>query len=411
MRLKENGLSVRFNGQECPFPNSAFILQPSKVSRVPPHIRAWVEIDLGRLELNVANVRAALPGHLSYIAVVKADAYGHGLDPIVSRLMRAGADVFAVANLGEAAAIREVGRGWPILVLSALLPGEESQAVALDVMPTVSSAEEIDRLENAAERAKRLLQVHLKIDTGMGRLGVWHPDAPRLYERLRASRHLRLAGIFTHFACADSDKEFTAAQRQLFLRVLHGLPGWDDAPRLIHADNSAGLHSFAREGPFNGARVGLLQFGVRRHPRSLLAAVDVEPVLSFHTRLSLVKRLPARTGISYGQTYTLDRETRIGILAAGYGDGIPTALSNIGHVILRGRKCRILGRVTMDQTVVDLTEVPDAAPGDVATLIGRQAEESLTANEFANQSNQIPWEAFCAITRRVHRFYRSDTVV
>lgn len=381
------------------------------MSRVPPHIRAWVEIDLGRLELNVANVRAALPGHLSYVAVVKADAYGHGLDPIVGRLMRAGADVFAVANLGEAAAIREVGRGWPILVLSALLPGEESQALALDVMPTVSSSGEIERLERAAERAKRLLQVHLKIDTGMGRLGVWHPDTRRLYDRLRASPHLRLAGIFTHFACADSDPEFTARQRQLFLRVLRELPGWDDAPRLIHADNSAGLHSFAREGPFNGARVGLLQFGVRRHPRSLLAAVEVEPVLSFHTRLSLVKTLPANTGISYGQTHHLERETRIGVLAAGYGDGIPTALSNLGHVLLHGHKCRILGRVTMDQTIIDLSEVPEAEAGDTVTLIGKQGSAVLTANEFANQSNQIPWEAFCAITRRVHRFYRSDTAM
>lgn len=381
------------------------------MTRVPPHIRAWVEIDLGRLELNVANVRAALPNHLSYIAVVKADAYGHGLEPIVGRLMRAGADVFAVANLGEAAAIREVGRGWPILVLSALLPGEEGQAVALDVMPTISSLDEIERLERAADRARRVLQVHLKIDTGMGRLGVWHPQARQVYDRLRASRGLKLAGIFTHFACADSDPDFTARQRKLFLNVLGSLPGWDDAPRLIHADNSAGLHSFSREGPFNGARVGLLQFGVRRHPRSLLAAVDVEPVLSFHTRLSLIKTLPAQTGISYGLTFRLERETRVGVLAAGYGDGIPTALSNVGHVIVRGHKCPILGRVTMDQTVIDLSNVTEATPGDVATLIGTQEDINLTAAEFALQSNQIPWEAFCAITRRVHRFYRSDTAM
>ncbi len=381
------------------------------MNRVPPHIRAWVEIDLGRLELNVANVRAALPNHLSYIAVVKADAYGHGLEPIVGRLMRAGVDVFAVANLGEAAAIREVGRGWPILVLSALLPGEEGQAVALDVMPTISSLEEIQRLEKAAERARKVLQVHLKIDTGMGRLGVWHPHTRAVYDQLRASRHLKLAGIFTHFACADSDPEFTADQRSLFLKVLHSLPDWDDTPRLIHADNSAGLHSFSREGPFNGARVGLLQFGVRRHPRSLLAAVEVEPVLSFHTRITLIKELPARTGISYGLTYRLEKASRVGILAAGYGDGIPTALSNVGHVIIHGKKCPILGRVTMDQTVVDISEVPEAVPGDIATLIGSQEAVSLTAAEFARQSNQIPWEAFCAITRRVHRFYRSDTAL
>ncbi|MFP4281865.1 MAG: alanine racemase [Opitutales bacterium] len=384
---------------------------PPAPMRIPPEIRAWVEIDLGRLELNVAEVRAALPPHLRYVAVVKADAYGHGLEPIVGRLMRAGVDVFAVANLVEAAAIREVGQGWPILVLSALLPGEESQAVQLDVMPTVSSEGEVERLEAAARRAGKTLGVHLKIDTGMGRLGVWHPHAPALYQKIRDAHHLRLAGLFTHFAASDSDPAFTAAQRELFLRTLERLPGWDDAPRLLHADNSAGLESFTHDGPFNGARVGLLQFGVSPHPGSLLAKVATQPVLTFHTRLSLIKDLPAGQTVSYGRTHRLERDTRVGILAAGYGDGIPTALSNRGRVLVRGHSCRILGRVTMDQTIVDLSAVPAAQPGDTATLIGAQSEEFVTAREFAFQSHQIPWEAFCAITGRVARFYRSDTAL
>lgn len=379
--------------------------------RIPPHIRAWVEIDLGRLELNVAQVRAALPPYLSYIAVVKADAYGHGLEPIVGRLMRAGVDVFAVANLVEAAAIREVGRGWPILVLSALLPGEESQAVQLGVMPTVSSIDEVRRLDEAARAIGRPVRVHLKIDTGMGRLGVWHPDAGRVYEAIREAAQLELAGIYTHFAASNSDAEFTAQQRRLFLDTLAGLPGWDDQPRLIHADNSAGLESFAVDGPFNGARVGLLQFGVNPHPGSLLAKVPTAPVLTFHTRVSLIKDLPAGEGVSYGRTHRLARDSRLGILAAGYGDGVPTALSNRGRVLVRGRSCRILGKVTMDQTVVDLTDVPDAARGDTATLIGEQDGETISAREFAFESHQIPWEAFCAITSRVARFYRADTGV
>jgi len=379
--------------------------------RIPPHIRAWVEIDLGRLELNVAQVRAALPPYLSYIAVVKADAYGHGLEPIVGRLMRAGVDVFAVANLVEAAAIREVGRGWPILVLSALLPGEESQAVQLGVMPTVSSIDEVRRLDEAARAIGRPVRVHLKIDTGMGRLGVWHPDAGRVYGAIRETAQLELAGIYTHFAASNSDAEFTAQQRRLFLDTLAGLPGWDDQPRLIHADNSAGLESFAVDGPFNGARVGLLQFGVNPHPGSLLAKVPTAPVLTFHTRVSLIKDLPAGEGVSYGRTHRLARDSRLGILAAGYGDGVPTALSNRGRVLVRGRSCRILGKVTMDQTVVDLTDVPDAARGDTATLIGEQDGETISAREFAFESHQIPWEAFCAITSRVARFYRADTGV
>jgi alanine racemase len=379
--------------------------------RIPPHIRAWVEIDLGRLELNVAQVRAALPPYLSYIAVVKAEAYGHGLEPIVGRLMRAGVDVFAVANLGEAASIREVGRGWPILVLSALLPGEETIAAQLGVMPTVSSLEEVRRLDRAAAQARCRLGVHLKIDTGMGRLGIWHPRAREVYEEIRDARHLRLAGIYTHFAASNSDRTFTAAQRGLFLQTLQALPGWDDEPRLIHADNSAGLESFPAGGPFNGARVGLLQFGVNPHPGSLLACVQTAPVLTFHTRVSLVKELPAGVSVSYGRTHQLERDTRLGVLAAGYGDGIPTALSNRGRVLVRGHSCRILGRVTMDQTMVDLSEVPDARPGDTATLIGEQDGEAISAREFAFESHQIPWEAFCAITGRVARFYRADTAV
>jgi len=377
--------------------------------RIPPHIRAWVEIDLGRLEANVARVRTALPDHLSYIAVVKAEAYGHGLDPIVSRLMRAGADLFAVANLGEAAAIRELGRGWPILVLGALLPGEEKHAIALGVTTTISSLQEVERLGAAARKARKELGVHLKIDTGMGRVGVWHPEAEGVYNAIRAHPNLKLEGIFTHFANSNIDPKLTSEQRRIFLACLKKLKDWDDCPRLIHADNSAGIRSFNRASPFNGARVGLLQFGVSPHPGSLLSSVGVSPVLSFHTRISLIKTLPRGHGISYGSTHKLSRKTKIGVLAAGYGDGIPTALSNLGSVLVHGIKCPIIGRVTMDQTIVDLNKVAEAEIGDTATLIGQQGEAEITASTFSTQSKQIPWEAFCAITARVHRFYRSDT--
>lgn len=379
--------------------------------RIPSHIRAWVEIDLGRLEANVATVRTALPKHLQYIAVVKADAYGHGLEPVVERLMRAEVDVFAVANLAEANTIREIGKGWPILVLSALLPGEETQAIQLGVMPTVSSIGEVERLQNATAKLKRNIRVQLKIDTGMGRLGVLPADAREVFLAIRRSSHLQLAGLSTHFADSNADPAYTTVQRELFLKTLKGLNGWDDTPRLVHADNSAGLDTFPPGGPFNGARVGLLQFGVSPHPGSLLATVRTLPVLTFHTRLSLIKSLPKGHSVSYGRTHRLSKETRVGILAAGYGDGIPTAFSNSGHVLLRGKRCAILGRVTMDQTVIDLGDLPEAAVGDTATLIGDQGSEAITAREFAFSSHQIPWEAFCAITGRVARFYKTDTAL
>lgn len=379
--------------------------------RIPPHIRAWVEIDLGRLEANVATVRAALPKHLQYIAVVKADAYGHGLEAVVERLMRADVDVFAVANLAEANTIREIGKGWPILVLSALLPGEETQAVQLGVMPTVSSEGEVQRLQQAASKLGRPLGVHLKIDTGMGRLGALPTDAGNVYQAISSSSHLQLAGISTHFADSNADPDYTATQRERFLHTLNELNPPADNLLLVHADNSAGLDTFPPGGSFNGARVGLLQFGVSPHPGSLLATVRTLPVLTFHTRLSLIKTLPKGHTVSYGRTHQLSKETRIGILAAGYGDGIPTAFSNTGHILLRGQKCPILGRVTMDQTMIDLSSVPNPEVGDTATLIGEQSPHAITAREFAFSSHQIPWEAFCAITGRVARFYRTDTAL
>tara|TARA_B110000438_G_scaffold53133_1_gene53336 strand:- start:853 stop:1995 length:1143 start_codon:yes stop_codon:yes gene_type:complete len=379
--------------------------------RIPPHIRAWVEIDLGRLEANVATVRTALPKHLQYIAVVKADAYGHGLEAVVERLMRADVDVFAVANLSEANTIREIGTGWPILVLSALLPGEETQAVQLGIMQTVSSEGEVHRLQRAACKFKKPVRVHLKIDTGMGRLGVLPAAASGVYQAICNSSHLELAGISTHFADSNADPDYTAIQRERFLKTLNVLNHSDANDQLVHADNSAGLDTFPPGGPFNGARVGLLQFGVSPHPGSLLATVRTLPVLTFHTRLSLIKTLPEGHSVSYGRTHQLSKETRIGVLSAGYGDGIPTAFSNSGHILLRGQKCPILGRVTMDQTMIDLSAVPEAEVGDTATLIGDQGAHAITAREFAFSSHQIPWEAFCAITGRVARFYRTDTAL
>jgi alanine racemase len=340
--------------------------------------RCWAEIDLAALERNLRRIRATLPAPMRYVAVVKADAYGHGLHQVAARLMHAGADLFAVANLVEARALRELGSGWPILVLSPLLPFEDQAAVELEVALTVSSAAEVARFEAAAARRERTLDVHLKIDTGMGRVGVWHPEAGEVYAAIRAAAHLRLGGIYTHFASPDDDPAFTGRQRRDFLAALDQCPGWADDSPLIHADNSTGLETIESGGPFNAVRVGLLQFGVLPHPHSLLAQVHAEPVFSFHTRIGLVKHLPAGTGISYGRTHRLTRPSRVAVLTAGYGDGIPRALSNRGRVLIHSQACPILGRVTMDQTIVDVTDVPgELTPGEPAVLVGRQGEAEI----------------------------------
>src|SRR3990172_1972077 len=206
-------------------------------------LRCWAAIDLAALERNVKLIRASLPEHIKYVAVVKADAYGHGLYQTATRLMHAGADLFAVANIAEAAAIREIGPGWPILVLSPLLPQEDRHVVDYDLIATVSTIDEVDRLEAAAGSVGRAIGVHLKIDTGMGRIGVWHEEAGPLFARLRSARHVRLEGVFTHFSSADDDPAFTEEQRHRFLTALRPISAEDLTRLLVHADNSAGLET------------------------------------------------------------------------------------------------------------------------------------------------------------------------
>lgn len=379
-------------------------------------LRCWVEIDLGALERNLRNIRAALPPWIRYVAVVKADAYGHGMAQTVTRLMHAGADMFAVANIGEAAEIRELGSGWPILVLSALLPAEDSQIIDYNVIPAVSSAGEVERFATLAKSANRVIKIHLKIDTGMGRLGVWHEEAASLARLILSKPELSLEGVFTHFSSADADAEFTALQRETFLATLAACEGLPLGRLLIHADNSAGIDSLGRDSPFNAVRVGLLQFGVRPYPGSLLGQIRVEPVLSFHSRIGLIKELPAGTPISYNRTHYLKRPTRTGVLTAGYADGVPTSLSNRADVLIKGKRCPILGRVTMDQIIIDLTDVPSAQVGEKATFIGIQSGEkgeqnAIGVEEFSGRAGQIPWEVFVSITKRVHRVYRIDSGV
>lgn len=382
------------------------------MNQVPDKLRAWAAINLGALERNLKAIRQAMPDYLQYISVVKANAYGHGLAPVVTRLMRAEADAFAVANLEEASQLREVGTGWPILILSVLLPGEYEEAIRLDVRAIVSSVEEVRNMDRLAAKQGKTFGVHLKVDTGMGRLGVWYEGFPELYRALGESTNLRMEGLCTHFSSADSDPVFTGKQRDRFLQCLESVPVDLRQNLLIHADNSAGIESFPDNGPFNAARVGLLQFGVRPSPGSLLKKALTEPVLSFHTRVGLIKELPADTPISYGQTHRLHARSRLAVLTAGYADGLSTAISNRGQVILKDTLCPILGRVTMDQTIVDVTHLSEPPQiGETATFIGSSANSAISASQYAEWSNQIEWEALCSLSARTQRIYRTDTAI
>jgi alanine racemase len=373
-------------------------------------LRCWAEIDLAALERNLRLIRASLPPHIRYVAVVKADAYGHGLQHVAARLMHAGADLFGVANITEAAQLRELGPGWPILLLSPLLPDEDRFVAEYDVAATVSTADEVARLDAAGRTAGRPISVHLKIDTGMGRLGVWHLEAPQLHRRIAGSPHLRLAGVFTHFASPDDDPGFTKEQRRRFLSALDACGISERAAEglYVHADNSAAIETMPGASPFNAVRIGLLQFGILPHPGSFLSQVRTEPVFSFRTRVGVVKRLPAGTTVSYGRTRTLTRASTVAVLCAGYGDGITRSVSNRASVLIGGARCPVLGRVTMDQTVVDVTGVPGAACGDEAVIVGRQGSGEISIGEFSRWAETIPWETLCSVTKRVPRVYRTS---
>ena len=369
-----------------------------------PKLRCWAEIDLSAFERNLKSIQSALPKSMRYVAVVKADAYGHGVPQMVRRLMQSGVDCFAVANVAEAAEIRHMGAGWPILILSPLLPEEDRRLIDYDLTATVSTVDECERLNALAIQRTTSIKVHLKVDTGMGRLGVWHAEALALLEQIRRMSGLRLEGIYTHFSSADSDPAFTETQRDRFLTLIERAP---DLPKdlLIHADNSSGLDSLREDSPFNAVRIGLLQFGVPPYPESALGRVAVEPIFSFRTRVGLIKPLPAGTDISYGRTHQLGRDSRIAVLTAGYGDGIPLTLSNRGCVLLHGRRLPILGRVTMDQTIIDVTDCAEAQVGDQVTLIGADGGQLISTPEFSEEAKTIPWETLCSITKRVTRVY------
>jgi alanine racemase len=381
---------------------------PSRIPLSLSAYRCWAEIDLSALRGNLAWIRHRVGPEKKIITVVKADAYGHGLKQIAALLMQSGTDIFGVANLAEAQTIRSVGRGWPILMLGACLPHEVEIAVRDGVMPTISSLTEARAFEVAAARQKKVVAVHVKVDTGMGRLGVAVTDAVDLVKRMRTLRHLSVTGLYTHFASAEDDRAFSREQRRRFDSVIAGLRTQKLLPPLIHAQNSAALlHELVGEG--NVVRPGLLVYGILPPGRRRLGKVSdshLHAALSLKCRVSLVKEIPRGTLLSYGGTFKAARRMRVATLTAGYGDGYPRAASNRAEVLVHGHRCRVLGRVTMDQTLVDVSQLKRVRPGDEAVLVGWQGRKEITATELAAWCGTVPWEILTGITYRVPRVYR-----
>jgi alanine racemase len=364
-----------------------------------------VEVDLDALRHNVAAIRRRIGPEVKLMAVVKADAYGHGLGQVGSTLMQCGVDAFGVANLSEALQLRQVGgSGWPILFFGSALPFEVETMVEQDITPTISAVEEARLFDEEAQRLGKKVGVHVEIDTGMGRVGFWHENAVEQILQITALHHLRIEALYTHFPSADENLDETRRELALFLKIVETLKSQGVEIPLLHAANSAATLEFP-EARLAMVRPGLLLYGICAKQRH---AGEFRPLLSFKARIAYVKDVAAGRTISYGQTFTAEKPMRIATVTAGYADGYSRHLSNKSEVLVGGRRCPVVGRVTMDQIMVDVTDTAEVQCGDEVVFVGEQDGASITASEVAGWEDTIPWEVLCGITKtaRVPRIYR-----
>jgi alanine racemase len=366
----------------------------------------WAEVDLDAVRANVRTL-AELAAPAALMAVVKADGYGHGALPVARVALDAGATWLGVALVEEGAELRAAGIDAPILVLSEPPPAAAPAVVALGLTPVAYTPVGIEALAKAiaqADGAERL-PVHLKVDTGMHRVGCDVADARALAESIATRDELRLEGVLTHLAVADElDNPYTAEQLDSFDGVLDALRNSGVAFDLVHAANSAGLLAFGDRARFDLVRCGIAVYGVPPAP-ALAERARLRPAMALKARVSHVKTLPAGARLSYGLRYTMPRDGTVATVPVGYADGVPRALSDGGgEVIVRGRRHPMAGTVTMDQLMVDVGDAP-VEVGDEVVLIGRDGEAEVSADEWAERLGTINYEIVCSIGRRVPRSY------
>lgn len=375
--------------------------------------RTWAEIDLEALANNLRWIRYGMGDGFGVITVVKADAYGHGLRQIAGRLMQSGTDALGVANLAEAAVVRRAGRGWPILMLGACYgKAEFEELCGNNVTAAISSEGEASELSAVARRLGTQIPAHLKIDTGMSRLGVAPEFCLRLAQRLAALPGLRLDGVFTHLSSAEDDEAFTRNQVEQFRHCVRLLRQNGLSPRQVHIMNSGGIAY--GPAPFgNMVRPGLLVYGIVP-PGKRRIKVNwthrLQPALSLKTKVGLIKKIGPGTPVSYGGKFVSADTRKIATICAGYGDGLLRSGSGRLHMLARGRRCPVLGNITMDQTMLDVTAVPEIQRGDEVVILGKQGQETITASEAAACCDTIPWEILTSITQRVPRIYQGVAV-
>ena len=372
-------------------------------------IRSTVaDVDLDAIASNVEAIHTRSKAEV--IAVVKADAYGHGAEAVAETCFEAGAVMVAVATIEEGLALREGGVNGPILVLLGSTESSEvAHAVAQELVLVVWDVERARAISEAAGALRRITRVHFKVDTGLTRLGAPTNEAAARYRSIASLPHLEIEGIFTHFATADDpDPSNDRAQLDRFRDVLTSIP---DRPRLVHAAASAGVAAFGPVDGMNAVRTGLAIYGLHAAPH-LAGALPLRPALTWRSRVHRIASVPAGTGVSYGHEYRLPRDGRIATVPVGYGDGLPRVAGKRGAVLLRGQRVPFAGRICMDLVMLDVTAVEGAREGDDVTLIGAQSGAKQTAEDLAEACGTINYEIVTGIRRRVpRRYFRGGKIV
>ena len=366
-------------------------------------VSTWVEVDLDHFGSNLRRIRELIGDRRGVFLVVKADAYGHGAVEIAEAAAQEGVAVLGVATLHEGIQLRQAGSRLPVVVLSPLLESEIGEAVAHQLEPTVADLEFARALSAAAQQSGRPVRCHVEVDTGMGRTGVRVEGAEEFLAAIDQLPALRLTSLYTHFPDADAaDLSFARSQLDLFEALITRLAARGIRPPRIHAANSAGTLNLP-ESRFDWVRVGLIAYG-HRPPH---APVDpaLLPVMSFKSRLVQIRDLPAGHPVSYGRTFAGARDSRIGVVPVGYGHGYSWLLSNRGFMQVAGARAPVVGRVTMDLTMVDLTDIPAARVGDEVVMFDGAAPPAPSLEEVARWSETLPYEEMCTIGKRVTRIY------
>jgi alanine racemase len=365
-------------------------------------LRTSAYIDLAVLEANYRAIERAAAPEALLLCIIKADAYGHGAVEAGRRLESIGARYFGVATVDEGRELREKGIAAPILVLSGVMPWDElGPLIDYDLTPVIVTPDMLERLARFV--SGRRVKVHVKVDTGMGRLGFPPGEVEALAKRLASLEHVEVEGVMSHFASSERRDDYGLMQIAAFRRVMDVFRGCGIEPGYAHMANSGAICNYP-EAHFNMVRPGILLYG--SYPDlTLQSMVNVKPVMKWASRVAFVRPVPAGVSLSYGRTYVTGRSMKVAYVPVGYADGYPTGLSNQGTVLIQGRRCGVVGRVCMEWILVDVTDLSEIEPGEEVVLVGSDRGETISADEIARQIGSIPYEILCGVSKRVPRLY------